>query len=94
MKPKFALVTVGNTTHVFLDGRCISKGLEDVNFSARNDEGKLQPTVDLKVNIQDFALEKGQTLNDFIAATRDIKTMIGLAQKSETDFVPDHKVNP
>ena len=70
MEPKFALVTLGSGTYVFLDGRCISDGIEDVNYSARDEKGALHPTVDIKINVQNFSFSEGQTLEEFFEDIR------------------------
>lgn len=70
MEPKFALVTIGRYTHVFLNGRCISEGIEDIKYSARDEKGELRPTVDMKINVQNFSFSEGQTLEEFFEDVR------------------------
>lgn len=66
MKPKFALVQIGKTTNVFIDGKYITSGIEDVNYYARNEKGELCPTVELSINIQDFSFDGDITLEQFV----------------------------
>ena len=70
LEPKFALVTVGRYTHVFLDGKCISEGIDDITYYARNEKGELRPTVDMKINVQNFSFTEGQTLEEFFEKIR------------------------
>lgn len=69
--PKLAIVTVGKSTHVFLDGRCISEGLTDLKYSARNAQGEICPTLNMQIDVDKFSLDKGYTLDDFINVTRN-----------------------
>ena len=66
IKPKLALVSLGKATYVFLDGKCIIEGLLDVEYSAKDEKGDLRPTLDMKLDIQRFSFENGQTLESFI----------------------------
>ena len=66
MKPRFALVQVGNFSFVFLDGRLISSGIEDITYHARNECGDLEPNIDMKINLQDFSFKEGITLEEFM----------------------------
>lgn len=70
MEPKFALVTLGSGTYVFLDGRCISDGIDNITYSARDEKGNLRPTVDVKINVQNFSFTEGQTLEEFFEDIR------------------------
>lgn len=66
MKPKFALVQIGKTTNIFFDGKNIADGVEDLTYHARNEKGELCPTVEMKINIQDFSFDSNITLERFI----------------------------
>ena len=52
MNPKFALVQIGKSTNVFIDGKYITNGIEDLTYHARNEKGELCPNVEMRINIQ------------------------------------------
>lgn len=66
MNPKFALVQIGKSTNIFFDGKNITDGVEDLIYHARNEAGELCPTVEMKINIQDFSFDSNITLERFI----------------------------
>lgn len=70
VKPKFALIEMAGCTYVFMDGKCISEGIEDITYHAKNEEGRLEPTIDMKINIRDFSFENGKTLEEFFEDVR------------------------
>lgn len=41
MVPKLMIAAVGRSTYVFLEGKCISEGVEDLKYSARDEKGNL-----------------------------------------------------
>lgn len=75
MKPKFALVQIGKTTNVFIDGKYITNGIEDLTYHARNENGELCPNLELKIDVQNFSFDGGISLNKFIE-TLNKKTKI------------------
>ena len=66
MNPKFALVQIGKSTNVFIDGKYITNGIEDLNYHARNEIGELCPTVDMRINIQEFSFDGGIEFEQFV----------------------------
>lgn len=66
MEPKFALVQIGKTTNVFIDGKYITDGIEDLTYHARNENGELCPNLELKINVQNFSFDGGISLDQFI----------------------------
>ena len=38
MVPKLMIAVVGRSTYVFLEGKCISGGVEDLKYSARDEK--------------------------------------------------------
>ena len=42
MNPKFALVQIGKSTNVFIDGKYITNGIEDLNYHARNEKNSFK----------------------------------------------------
>ena len=66
MNPKFALVQMGKSTNVFIDGKYITNGIEDLNYRARNESGELCPTVDMRINIQEFSFDGGIEFEQFL----------------------------
>lgn len=66
MEPKFALVQLGNTTNVFIDGKYITNGVEDLIYHARNENEELCPTVEMRINIQKFSFDSDITLEQFM----------------------------
>ena len=79
IKPRFAIVQVGDFSYVFLDGRLISEGIQDIAYNARDKNGKLEPTVSMKINLNDFSFKDGMTLEDFL------KEMKMLEENSKTE---------
>ena len=82
MKPRFAIVQVGEFSYVFLDGRLISSGIKDITYHAKNENGKLEPTIDMKINLQDFSFKEGITVEEFL------KEMKMLEENSEKNNPP------
>lgn len=76
MKPKFAIATIENSTYVFLDGKCISGGVTDLIYSAKNEQGNLKPTLKLlEVDINEFSFEDGISLEEFLDKTQEVKEL-------------------
>lgn len=77
MIPKLVIATLGNTTNVFLEGKQIGKGVEGLIYSACDNEGNLKPTLKLlEVNVNDFSLESGKSLEDFLKAVGETREML------------------
>lgn len=70
MEPKFALIELAGCTYVFMDGKCISDGIEDITYHAKDEKGNLNPTIDMKINVKDFSFEGGKTLEEFFEDVR------------------------
>lgn len=66
MNPKFALVQIGKSTNVFIDGKYITNGIEDLTYHARNEKGELCPNVEMRINIQEFSFDGGVTFEQFV----------------------------
>lgn len=66
MNPKFALVQIGKSTNVFIDGKYITNGIEDLTYHARNEKGELCPNIEMRINIQEFSFDSNITLERFI----------------------------
>lgn len=66
MNPKFALVQIGKSTNVFIDGKYIANGIEDLTYHARNEKGELCPNVEMRINIQEFSFDGGVTFEQFV----------------------------
>lgn len=75
MVPKLMIAAVGRSTYVFLEGKCISEGVEDLKYSARDEKGNLCPTLDLKIDVKNFSFESGMTIEDFLEKSTEIKRM-------------------
>lgn len=73
--PKLMIAAVEAATYVFLDGKCISDGLEDVKYSALSKDGKLSPTLDMKIDVNSFSFESGMTIEEFLKKSTEIKRM-------------------
>lgn len=73
--PKLMIAAVGTATYVFLDGKCISDGLEDLKYSAVDKDGKLSPILDMKINVSSFSFESGMTIEEFLEKSTEIKRM-------------------
>lgn len=70
MEPKFALIELDGCTYVFMDGKCISEGIEDITYHAKDEKGKLNPKVDVTIDIKNFSFESGKTLEEFFEDVR------------------------
>ena len=66
MEPKFALVQLGKTTNIFIDGKYITAGVEDLTYHARNENDDFCPTVEMRINIQNFSFDSDITLEQFM----------------------------
>lgn len=66
MVPKLMIAAVGRSTYVFLEGKCISEGVEDLKYSARDEKGNLCPTLDLKIDVKNFSFESGMSIEEFM----------------------------
>ena len=66
MIPKLIIVPIGASTNVFLDGKRISAGVKDLVYSARDKNGKLNPTLKLlEIDVNEFSLTEGKDFKDF-----------------------------
>lgn len=70
LEPKFALIEMAGCTFAFLDGKCISGGIEDITYHAKDEQGRLEPTIDMKINVRKFSFENGKTLEEFFEDVR------------------------
>ena len=73
--PKLVIAAVGKSTYVFLDGRCISEGVSDLKYSALDEKGELRPTLDMKIDVNEFSFEKGMSIEEFLGRSTEIKNM-------------------
>lgn len=87
MEPKFAIVTLEKSTYVFLDGKCINDGLKNVKFSARDENGALEPTAELTVAVDRFSAQ-GITLEQFFRGIEDLKRQMAQAQEQTPEAAP------
>ena len=70
MVPKLMIAAVGRSTYVFLEGKCISEGVEDLKYSARDEKGNLCPTLDLKIDVKNFSFESGMSIEEFMKKSK------------------------
>lgn len=85
MNPKFALVQIGNSTNVFIDGKYITNGIEDLNYHARNESGELCPTVEMRINIQEFSFDGGIEFEQFVESVNSKrKTLSEVAEMADS----------
>lgn len=82
MIPKLLLATCGKSTYVFLDGKCISEGVLDLKYSALDEEGKLCPTVDMKIDVNNFSFE-GMSVEEFLQKSTELKRMFQRPSQNE-----------
>lgn len=71
MKPKFIIVALEKASYVFMDGKCISEGIRDISYHARDNQGNLRPMVNADIDIQDFSFE-GMTFEEFWEKIKNI----------------------
>lgn len=85
MNPKFALVQIGKSTNVFIDGKYITNGIEDLNYHARNESVELCPTVDMRINIQEFSFDGGITFEQFVESVNSkMETLSEVAEMADS----------
>lgn len=85
MNPKFALVQIENSTNVFIDGKYITNGIEDLKYYARNENGELCPTVYMRINIQEFSFDGGITFEQFVESVNSkMKTLSEVAEMADS----------
>lgn len=89
--PKLMIAAVGKSTYVFLDGKCISDGLEDLKYSALDKDGKLGPILDMKINVSSFSFESGMTIEDFLEKSTEIKRMFQQSDWEENELLEPKK---
>lgn len=89
--PKLMIAAVGKSTYVFLDGKCISDGLEDLKYSALDKDGKLGPILDMKINVSSFSFESGMTIEDFLEKSTEIKRMFQQSDREENELLEPKK---
>ena len=73
--PKLMIATDGIGTYAFLDEKCISDGIIDLKYSALDEAGKLRPTLDMKIDVNSFSLEKGMSIEEFLERSTELKDM-------------------
>ena len=81
--PKLMIAAVGPATYVFLDGKCISEGVMDLKYSALGKDGKLSPTLDMKIDVNSFSFEPGMTIEEFLKKSTEIKRMFQQSNQEE-----------
>lgn len=75
MVPKLMIATVGVGTYVFLDGRCISAGVTDLKYSALDEKEKLRPTLEMKIDVNNFSFKEGISIEEFLKESTELKKM-------------------
>ena len=93
MIPKLMIAAVGNASYVFLDGKCISDGVEDLRYSARNEKGELCPTLDMKINIKDFSFESGMNIEEFMEKSIELKKMSQQSDQKKKELLEPKEEN-
>lgn len=88
--PKLMIVAVGAATYVFFEGKCISEGLMDMKYSALSKDGKLSPTLDMKIDVNSFSFESGMTIEEFLEKSTEIKRMF--QQSDQKDEPLEQKI--
>jgi hypothetical protein len=85
MNTKFALAQIGKTTNIFFDGKNITDGVEDLIYHARNEAGELCPTVEMRINIQEFSFDGGITFEQFVESVNSKrKTLSEVAEMADS----------
>lgn len=87
MIPKLMIAAVGSATYVFLDGKCISDGVEDLKYSARSEKGELCPTLDMKINIKGFSFESGMSIEEFMKKNTELKEMFQQSDQKKKELL-------
>ena len=66
--PDLIIAAKGNTTQIFVKGIMISKGVNDVVYSARDSEGKLNPTIRLlDIEVSEFSVGDTRSIDRFVS---------------------------
>lgn len=75
--PKFAIITDGNTTQAFLDGKNIGGAVGDLIYSARDSQGNIKPTLRLlDIDIRNFTLTEGKDLESYLNERESLHHMV------------------
>lgn len=45
MIPEIAIFAIGKSTYLFIDGKCVSRDVENMSYSAKDEHGELCPTL-------------------------------------------------
>lgn len=92
--PKLMIVSEGIATYVFLNGKCISEGLEDLKYSALDEDGKLNPTLTMKIDVNTFSLESGMSIEEFMEKSTELKRMFQQSNPEvEEPLEPKEEIN-
>lgn len=84
MIPKLIIVPLGKSTNVFLNGKRIGAGVKDLVYSARDKDGKLNPTLKLlEVDVNEFSLTEGKDFKDFYEMLRGFGDAMGEPLKED-----------
>lgn len=69
--PKLVIVSYGSTTHIVLDGMHIGAGIEEFKYSARDDLGNLEPTIEMmKISVSKFKRDDGKEFLEKVFKTK------------------------
>lgn len=91
MRPKLMIATVGKATYLFLDGKCISGGVLKADFSTHNGED-LSPTLNLKINVDGFSFEDGETFEEFAKKIGDLREELSQLSPEAEENCDDESV--
>lgn len=71
-KPKFIIAAFDKASYVFMNGKCISEGLKNLSYHARDEQGNLRPMISADIDIQSFSFE-GMTFEEFWEKINNIR---------------------
>lgn len=87
--PKLMITAVGKSTYVFLDGKCISSGVEDLKYSALDKNGELCPILDMKINVNSFSFESGMCIEEFLEKSTELERIFRQSDPEEKELSED-----
>ena len=87
MVPKLMIAAVGRSTYVFLEGKCISEGVEDLKYSAGDEKGNLCPTLDLKLDVKNFSFESGMSIEEFMKKSTEFQEMFQQSDQEKKELL-------
>lgn len=85
--PKLMIAAVGKSTYVFLDGKCISEGVMDMKYSALSKDGKLSPTLDMKIDVNSFSFESGMSIEEFMKKSTEFQEMFQQSDQEKKELL-------